>query len=343
MKTHQPRYAAAASAVAIAAIVVTGCSAPPPPLVVVDAEVPEAEVLRAEVNHGEVMAHLEAFQRIADDNGGNRAAGTSGYEASARYVEEQLRAAGYKTERQEFSYEGRRDREVDTFNILADSRGDPEHTIVLGAHLDSVRRGPGINDNASGVAAVLETAVRLAESGIVPANRVRFAFWGGEEDDLVGSQYYVDELSSDERRQTALNLNLDMVASPNAVRFVHDGDGSDLGSAGPHGSDEIERVFMDYFRANSLEAEPTLLFDDSDYFPFMEAGIPVGGLFTGDEGTKSSSEASVFGGTAGRQYDSCYHQACDTVANVDVQVLEEMTDAIAHVTMSFAMAKPAAS
>ena len=84
---------------------------------------------------------------------------------------------------------------VESFNILADTVGDAGHTVVVGAHLDSVQEGPGINDNGSGVAAVLETARWMKEAGITPANRVRFAFWGGEEDGLYGSQHYVDELS----------------------------------------------------------------------------------------------------------------------------------------------------
>ena len=148
----------------------------------------------------DMVGHMEALQRVADANGGNRASGTSGYEESARYVEEQLRAAGYTPVRQTFTFrgDGRGSKRVESFNILADTGGSAEHTVVVGAHLDSVQEGPGINDNASGVAAVLETAGWMKEAGITPANRVRFAFWGGEEDGLYGSQHYVDELSQAE-------------------------------------------------------------------------------------------------------------------------------------------------
>ena len=147
---------------------------------------------------------------------GTGPSGTSGYEESARYVEEQLRAAGYSPVRQTFSFrgDGRGKARVESFNILADTGGDAGHTVVVGAHLDSVQEGPGINDNGSGVAAVLETARWMKEAGITPANRVRFAFWGGEEDGLYGSQHYVDELSPAEIGQTAANLNVDMAASP---------------------------------------------------------------------------------------------------------------------------------
>src|SRR5690606_14061144 len=152
---------------------------------------------------------------------------------------------------------------------------------------------------------------------IQPTNRVRFAFWGAEESGLVGSSYYVASLSSSELRDIALNLNFDMVGSPNYVRFVYDGDGSDTPVAGPNGSGRIEDVFLDYFAAQGLATEPTAQDGRSDYFAFTAAGIPAGGLFTGAEGVKTPEQAAVYGGDAGVAYDACYHQACDTLANVN--------------------------
>jgi hypothetical protein len=146
---------------------------------------------------------------------------------------------------------------VETFNILADSAGRIDRTVVVGAHLDSVGEGPGINDNGSGSAAILETAIELAESGDKPANRVRFAFWGAEEDGLLSSEYYVSQLSKREIKQHAVNLNFDMVASPNFVGFVYDGDGSAFESTGSNGSARVEQVFLDFFAAQGLATEPT--------------------------------------------------------------------------------------
>ncbi|MGO4804606.1 M20/M25/M40 family metallo-hydrolase [Arthrobacter sp. 2MCAF15] len=284
---------------------------------------------------------MQALQRVADANGGTRASGTSGYEESARYVEEQLRAAGYAPARQAISFrgEGRGKPRVESFNILAETGGDAGRTIVVGAHLDSVKEGPGINDNASGVAAVLETARWLKEAGISPANRVRFAFWGGEEDGLYGSQHYVDELSQAEVRQTAANLNVDMAASPNGVRSVHDGDGSDYGHAGPDGSGAMEEIFFRYFRENALPAETTPFDGGSDYDAFLSAGIPGGGLFTGDVERKTQAQAQAYGGTAGKDLDPCYHEACDTIANTNPELLTEMSGALAYATAAYAMAK----
>ena len=220
-----------------------------------------------------------------------------------------------------------------TWNVLADTRrGRADRTIVVGAHLDSVVPGPGINDNGSGSATILEVAEQLARQRGGPPNRVRFAWWGAEEAGLLGSTYYVENLSEDELADIALNLNFDMLASPNYVRFVYDGDGSDSDAAGPDGSDRIEREFVRWFQRHGLETEPTAFDGRSDYGPFIDAGIPAGGLFTGAEGIKTEEEAAVYGGTAGEPYDACYHQACDTRENINDEVLDQMADAVAHAT-----------
>ena len=107
-----------------------------------------------------------------------------------------------------------------------------------------------------------------------------------------------------------------MVGSPNSARFVYDGDGSAFGTAGPNGSANIETVFLDYFASQGLATEPTEFDGRSDYFGFINNGIPAGGLFTGAEGIKTAAQAAIFGGTAGEAFDPCYHQACDTIDNV---------------------------
>ena len=222
-----------------------------------------------------------------------------------------------------------------TANVIADTpTGREDRTVVVGAHLDSVDEGPGINDNGSGTSAILETALQMAELEIEPVNRVRFAFWGAEEDGLIGSQYYVDHLPKRDLKDIALNLNHDMVGSPNFVRFVYDGDGSAFGVDGPSGSGRIESVFVDYFASQGLATEPTEFDGRSDYDAFINAGIPAGGLFTGAEGIKTAAQAAIYGGTAGAPYDPCYHQACDTIANLSGTALDQMSDAIAHSTSS---------
>jgi Zn-dependent M28 family amino/carboxypeptidase len=225
-----------------------------------------------------------------------------------------------------------------SYNVLAETAtGDPDHVVVVGAHLDSVTGGPGINDNGSGSAAVLETAIQMAR--VRPRSKVRFAWWGAEESGLIGSTYYVANLSPGELDALALYLDVHMIGSPNYVRFVLDGDGSSGGAAGPEGSGAIEAFFRDFYAARGLASEPFPLTGRSDYAAFAAAGIPVGGVFTGAEGIKTAQEAAIYGGTAGQAYDPCFHLACDTFANVSLAVLDLNSDAVAAATLRFAMAQ----
>lgn len=229
-----------------------------------------------------------------------------------------------------------------TLNVLADSKkGDPNNVIVVGAHLDSVTAGPGINDNGSGTAVNLETAIQMAKLRIKPEQQLRFAFWGAEENNLLGSSYYVDNLSDEQLATIYANLNFDMLGSPNYGRFVYDGDGSadPDGLAGPPGSAQIEAIFTDYFAAQGLANAPTAFDGRSDYGPFIAVGIPAGGLFSGAEQLKTEEEVALFGGTAGVPYDVCYHQACDTVDNLSTAALNELGDAAAHSIMTLAVSK----
>jgi Zn-dependent M28 family amino/carboxypeptidase len=221
-----------------------------------------------------------------------------------------------------------------TRNVIGESRaGDPRDLVVVGAHLDSVQRGPGLNDNGSGSVLILEVAEQMAK--MRPRNRVRFVWWSAEELGLLGSSHYVRQLSAGALQSHALYLNLDMVGSPNFVRFVYDGDGP-ASSGGSAGSAAIERVFARYFSARKLAYKETDLGGGSDHLPFVRAGVPVGGLFTGTDSEKSTAEASVFGGRAGQPYDPCYHRPCDTAANVNVTVLKQLADAVAYTVGRFA-------
>lgn len=234
------------------------------------------------------------------------------------------------------------DLERTTTNVIADSpKTKKNEVVVVGAHLDSVVAGPGINDNGSGAATVLEIAKQMAKLKYTKhlQRQVRFSFWGAEESGLLGSEHYVDSLSDNQRSKIYANLNFDMVGSPNYVRFVYDGDGSDTEQAGPPGSDAIEKIFTDYFKSQHLTSEPTAFDGRSDYGPFIAKGIPAGGLFSGAEGIKTAEEAETHGGTAGEAYDPCYHQACDTITNLSTQALYELGDAAAHATLTLTKSK----
>ncbi|MDC0718785.1 M20/M25/M40 family metallo-hydrolase [Nannocystis bainbridge] len=227
----------------------------------------------------------------------------------------------------------------ESFNVIADTAPTASGRVVmLGAHLDSVPAGPGVNDNGSGVAALLGIAGALPRCDL--RHQVRFAFWGAEELGLLGSIHHVESMSAEARAAIALYLNLDMIASPNPVRFVYDGDGSAWQKAGPPGSAAIEAALTDYFVDLGVPTRETAFDGRSDYWAFIRHDIAAGGLFTGAEARKSSHEAQLFGGEAEVAYDPCYHARCDDRDNYSRDALLENTRATAHVLAAFAMSDP---
>ncbi|TQL02072.1 M20/M25/M40 family metallo-hydrolase [Cellulomonas sp. SLBN-39] len=422
-----------------------------------------------------VMRHLEAFERVAERNDGNRAALTSGYEDSARYVERTLRKAGYTTTRDPFTFDqeiveaasltvtGGATYEVDqmefapstaeggvtapvsvpadplgcapeawagvdvagtiavvsrgtcpfatkatvaeaagavgvvvynnttgmlfgtlgaeglvtvpvagatqadgqaivaaaaagpvevtldtrfrtetaeSFNVIAETRkGRDDNVVMLGAHLDSVEDGAGINDNGTGSAVVLEVAVQLAKQKKLN-NTVRFAWWGAEELGLIGSTAYVEELATQEGEldRIATYLNFDMVGSPNYVIGVYDADESTYPAPVPvpDGSVATEEVFTGWFDSIDQPWVDSQFSGRSDYQAFIVNGVPASGLFTGADGSKTEEEVALFGGTAGIPYDPNYHTPEDDLANVDRTALGIMAKAVGFATASLA-------
>lgn len=209
-----------------------------------------------------------------------------------------------------------------TTNVIAQTpRGDGENTVMVGAHLDSVPQGPGINDNGSGSATVLEMALQLARLDAEPRNKVRFAFWGAEEVGLVGSSHYVEGLGDEEIGDISAYVNLDMTGSPNFVTSAYEG------------PDAVEDIFVSYFEARNIEAETNSALDGrSDHGPFQDAGVPTGGLFSGAGGTKTEGQQEANGGEAGAPFDACYHRACDDIDNLNRESLGRLSDAAAHAT-----------
>lgn len=168
---------------------------------------------------------------------------------------------------------------------------------------------------------------------------MRFAWWGAEESGLVGSTFYVNNLTQGQKDDIALYLNFDMIGSPNHVFFIYDGDDSDGVGAGPgpEGSAQIEKTFEAFYNSRGLPFKGTDFSGRSDYGPFIAVGIPSGGLFTGAEGIKTPEEVALWGGVAGEQYDPCYHLACDTYDNINLSAYDTNVDAVAYGTLSYAM------
>ena len=227
--------------------------------------------------------------------------------------------------------------DVQTNNVIAETPGGrSDRTVVVGAHLDSVYEGPGINDDGSGTATLLETAEQMHALGISPRNKVRFMFFSGEEQGLLGSTHYASQLTKQQVQDISVMLDYDMLASGNYARFIYDGNGDEQGFAGPKGSGVIEQVFKDWWDSQGLAYE-TIPFDGrSDYVGFTNRGIPAGGIFAGAEEIKTPEQVLLYGGTAGKPFDPCYHQLCDTLANISEQGLAEHKDAAVHAIVTFA-------
>ncbi|HKA69736.1 MAG TPA: M20/M25/M40 family metallo-hydrolase [Actinomycetes bacterium] len=222
-------------------------------------------------------------------------------------------------------------------NIIAELPGVNDNNVVMGgSHLDSVGAGPGINDNGSGSSALLEVALQMAK--LRPQNTLRFAWWGAEESGLIGSTAYVNGLIPAERDRIALYMNYDMVGSPNYVTMVYDADQSTFEAPVdvPAGSTAIEDLYESYYTFIGEPYDDTAFSGRSDYQAFIVNGIPSGGLFTGAEVMKTAEQVGIWGGTAGAQFDPCYHQACDTFANNASHALEVNADLIAFAQLTFA-------
>ena len=234
-----------------------------------------------------------------------------------------------------------------TENVIAETRGgDPNKVVVVGAHLDSVGPGPGINDNGSGSAALVEFAQPAARRVPEEQDPLHLVQRRGVRA-CSAREAYIDSLPETERAKIAAMLNFDMIGSPNFVNMIYDGDLSDsppideetfAPPARPF-SATIEQIFLDYFKAQRIPNRPTAFDGRSDYGPFIAAGIPAGGLFTGAEEIKTPEEAAIFGGIAGEQYDGCYHLGCDDFFNLSNKALDVNSDAAAHALITLAQSK----
>jgi Zn-dependent M28 family amino/carboxypeptidase len=205
--------------------------------------------------------------------------------------------------------------------IVETKGGDPDNVLVVGAHLDSVPAGPGINDDGSGTATLLAQAEALAKRHNAKnlRQKVRFGWWGAEENGLIGSTYYAHNLTDRQVKKIDGMLDYDMLASQNYVRFLYDGDGSEPGNeefSGPPGSGLIEKVQDDWFKSKGLQTDRVPFDGRSDYVGFTDRGIPAGGIFAGAEEVKTPEQEAIYGGAAGSWYDVCYHQICDDLTTL---------------------------
>ena len=226
-----------------------------------------------------------------------------------------------------------------TNNVIAETPGgNAANTVMLGAQLDTVPGSPGINDDGSGSAGLLDVALKLAKKEKHPRNKVRFAWWSATESGLVGSQNYVTNLTPLAKQEIKLYLHFEMLASPNYGLFVLDGDGSDGANSQdvPQGSAQLERGITEFLDNRGLSHEGTPFVSRFDYGPFVDAGIPSGGTFSGAEAIKTPAQAAKFGGTAGVAFDVNYQKADDTIEHINMKAFDINTDVIANSVGTYA-------
>ena len=273
-----------------------------------------------------IERHLAAIADVTDQHGGDRPAGSDGVDALREHVTAVLERSGYAVTAHSFELDG-----VAGTNLVVERPGDSEEVVMLGAHLDTVAGSPGLNDDGSGVAAVLTVAEALAELP-APHRTIRLALWDAEEGGPFGSRAYVASLSDEARSRIRAYLNLDMIGSPNAVRFVYDEP-----AAAPGSADITERLVAALERAG-LAWDPIDLEGDSDHGPFTDAGIPTGGLFSGGIEPVTPAQAERHGATPGMPADPCSHRPCDTLDNVNASVAAELARVVAVVLVELAAA-----
>ncbi|MGY0235134.1 M28 family peptidase [Longispora urticae] len=274
-----------------------------------------------DIDVAKVQAHLTQFGTIASQNGGNRRAGSAGYTASVAYVKGKLQAAGYTVTEQNCS-----SCTYPSNNLIADwPGGDTNNTVMFGAHLDGVSAGPGINDNGSGSAALLETALALASANPTMTKHVRFGWWTDEEQGLNGSTFYVNSLSAAQKTAIKGYYNFDMIGSTNAGYFINN---ITTATSAP---------LKAYWDSLNLQPEENVEGQGrSDDASFKNAGIATSGYATGASARKTSAQVTKWGGTAAA-YDPCYHAACDTTSNISATALNRGADGIAYAIWNLAV------
>jgi Zn-dependent M28 family amino/carboxypeptidase len=235
------------------------------------------------------------------------------------------------------------------WNVIADSKGgDKNHVVVVDAHLDAIY-GAGMLDNASGSATILDIAQKM--KNVNPLNKMRFIWFGGEELGLLGSEYYVNNLSSNDLSHIGYDLDADVTATPNYIIGVLDPAAPDFFSRTvpatfPNRVYKASTVSrdqsVDYFNSIGMNHE-LLSPNGTDAFSFNEVGVPAGGLLTGQDCCKNQQEVDLFGGHTGNlegiSPSGCVDNAflwCDNLSNNDPRVLTFMSKAFANTVVRMA-------
>ena len=202
---------------------------------------------------------------------GVRVRGTPNERRAARYITNQFEELGYRVHIQKFEVDGKTSR-----NVVARWPGVIEHPFVIGGHMDTVARSPGANDNASGVAVVLEIARLLRDHP--KAKMFKFVAFGSEEYGTngrhhIGSEIYVNRLGRRGRNRSPGMISVDMIADGRPLLVGTSGIASDI----------VARDLYKQIDDAGIGVRYTTFCDCSDNGPFEHAGIPASMMWSGDE------------------------------------------------------------
>ena len=290
--------------------------------------------LSQQVSVDDTWKYLEQLQEIANKNNNNRAVGSPGGIASTQYIVNTLKAHNLTPTLQDF----KNTKGTAGTNVFVEIKGQSDTITMIGGHYDSVEHGPGINDNGTGTAILLEIIAKIKANNITPKHTLRFAFWDSEEIGVAGSKYYVANLPEVELKKIAQYINVDMVGTKDPTFLITDGDGSSWVTMAAEfekrgttmeqkklldetfknlklsypvqvkGAEQLEQIFANYLTGQNVKFnDDYLLSNNSDIFPFL-GKVPAFGFIMTNE-TQDSSGAVL--------YAPCYHQACDDIHNVD--------------------------
>ena len=290
----------------------------------------------------EMLEHLKAFEKIAKNNGGNRAVGTAGGQASAKYIVDEVKKLGLTAQLIPFE---NREKTLGQ-NIIVELKGQSkDNAIIIGGHYDSVLEGPGINDNGSGVAVLLDLIKHYQANPNQLKHTLYFAFWDSEEVGVAGSQHFVKNLTEQQLSQIKAYINVDMVGTKNPNIMISDADYSSLielentakangltpEEYGPivepfrqipmhEGSKALEVQLTEFFAQKNLTIKEDLTtLTASDTLPFL-GKVPVASMIFFNEQEKGDT----------LEFAPCYHQACDTLQYVDPAVLQIAKEGVSY-------------
>ncbi|WP_122899617.1 M20/M25/M40 family metallo-hydrolase [Acinetobacter sp. B51(2017)] len=313
---------------------------------------PAAPAQTLTLSSANMLQHLHALQKIAQTHAHNRAIGTEGGRQTVQYIRQTIKNMGLEPAGMVFKNR----HQLVGENVIVEIQGQSKDTaIIIGAHHDSVPMGPGINDNGSGVAVLLELIRQLKQQPQPPKHTLYFAFWDSEEDGIGGAQHFVNAMTSKQLEGIQAYINLDMVGTKDSTIQIADGDRSSIAEMEnmlkargmaendykpitdslakiPHHPQDVvlEQHLRHFFTARNIKVKDDVsTLTASDSAPFL-GKVPVTSVIFFNQQMKGDE----------LEFAPCYHKACDTLDLIDPKSMQIAGEAaLSLVTMLNATSK----